>query len=283
MLVDALVLGMKGVADRLQIAGFDPRFLQRHLDLVGLAPIAHVGRILQTGLALEFLLLREPRSRLLRQVGGVRLEAREPRLVQIDKGRADEIIADIGHQSAKRRQHAGRRRHDDAIETEITRQQARRHRSRAAERQQREVSRIGAVPREQLRYLQEHARHGHLDDGLRCRLDAHPELARRFPLTTLPRPVEVERHRAVAEISRSQKSAHRIGIRDGRVCAAAAVAGRPRVGARALRPDLQHVELIHARNRSAARADRRHRHCRNVDLKVSDPLARAERRLAIDG
>ena len=58
-----------------------------------------------------------------------------------------------------------------------------------------------------------------------------------------PRVKEAERH---------------IGVGDGRVRAATAVAGRTRLGASATRPDFEETERVHRSNRAATRADLDH-------------------------
>jgi len=73
----------------------------------------------------------------------------------------------------------------------------------------------------------------------------------------------VHRERTAGKRTRVEKAEHHVGVGDGRLLRAAAVAGRPWVAARALRPHYEKAASIDARDRATARAnfgdvDRRH-------------------------
>jgi hypothetical protein len=76
-----------------------------------------------------------------------------------------------------------------------------------------------------------------------------------------------------------------IGVGDGRLGAAAAIADRTRIGARTLRPDLERANVVEPGDRAAARA-----HFNNIDHRqhhrmaagvTTDVIARSERRLSL--
>ena len=66
----------------------------------------------------------------------------------------------------------------------------------------------------------------------------------------------VERHAAAEQAARREPPEHEVGVGDGRLGAAAAVAGRARLRAGALRPDLQQPVAVEPGDRAAAGADR---------------------------
>ena len=67
------------------------------------------------------------------------------------------------------------------------------------------------------------------------------------------------------QLLRIEPAEQQIGVGDGRLGAAAAVADRAGIGAGAFRADLDQARGIDARDRAAAGADRMHRHHRHVD------------------
>ena len=84
------------------------------------------------------------------------------------------------------------------------------------------------------------------------------------------RRVLVERHPAAEEIARVEPAQEEVGVRDGGLRPAAAVAGRTRVGSGALRSDAQ-ASRLEPRERAAAGADRvdvdeRHQHGQALQL-----------------
>ena len=66
----------------------------------------------------------------------------------------------------------------------------------------------------------------------------------------------VERHAAAEQAARREPAEHEVGVGDGGLCAAAAVAGRARLRARALRADLHQPVAVEPGDRAAAGADR---------------------------
>ena len=82
--------------------------------------------------------------------------------------------------------------------------------------------------------------------------------------------IAVERHAAAEEEARIVIAEHQIGVGHGRLAAAAAIAGRARIGARRMRADAQKPDLVDRRDRAAAGADLDH-----VDHRRLDRQARA--------
>ena len=272
---------MEGRGDALPVAGRDPVQLQRHLDLERLPVVTHVGGGLQHVGAGELLLVGDPGGGAAREAVEIRLEARQLGGRQRVVGRADEVVLDVGDQSAQRRQHARRRRDQDLAHAQFARQEAAQHRSGAAERQQREVARVDALARGELADLAVHAGDRHLDDGFGGLFEPAPEL-RRDRRDGGARLFDIDGDRVVADVAVADDAADGEGIGHGGPRAAAAVAGRAGRRPGALGPDRQHAELAHRGDRTAAVADRRHRNGRDVDREVAHHLARAVGRRAVD-
>ena len=94
---------------------------------------------------------------------------------------------------------------------------------------------------------------------------------------------DIERLRAAEEIIRIEIAADEVGVGDGRPRAAAAVAGRARIGAGALRPDVEEAAAVDPGDRAAAGGDRRHVERGHVDLAARDhAFGRLQRRAAFD-
>ncbi len=144
------------------------------------------------------------------------------------------------------------------------------HGAGAAERQQREGREIDAALGREHPHLVGHA---HVDDAL----DAgggihhvHPQRIGDVGLERGARRGEIELLRTPEEIIRVEKAAHEVGIGDGRQRAAAAVAGRSGIGARALRSDIEEAAAVEPGDRAAAGRDRGHVERRHVDLAARD-------------
>jgi hypothetical protein len=103
------------------------------------------------------LIVLEPGQRAGAQFREGLLEDRHRTGVEIEIERADEVILQIGDQTAKSAQHAGCRRNDDFAHLQFTREEAGHHWTGAPKRQKREVARINAEARKQTAHLREHA------------------------------------------------------------------------------------------------------------------------------
>ena len=129
-------------------------------------------------------------------------------------------------------------------------------RPRAAEGHQRVAARIVALA------------HRDDPDGARACWSARRETmpARRLddrgaelggePRRSPARPARAERHAPVEELRGAQPPEHDVGVGHRRLVAAAPVAGRARLGARALRPDAQRAARVDPGDAAAAGADR---------------------------
>ena len=95
----------------------------------------------------------------------------------------------------------------------------------------------------------------------------------------------VELHRAAEEIVRVEPAEHHIGVGDGRLGAAAAIADRAGIGAGALRADLERADVVDPGDRAAAGADLDHvdhrQHHRMAAGIAADVIAGRQRRLAV--
>ena len=87
------------------------------------------------------------------------------------------------------------------------------------------------------------------------------------------------------KLSRIEPAEHDVGVGDGRLGAAAAVADRAGIGAGALRPDLERADLVDPGDAAAAGADLDHvdhrQHHRMAAGVAADVIARRHRRLAV--
>ena len=119
--------------------------------------------------------------------------------------------------------------------------------------------------------------------------------AHRLRHARLDRPagrLHVEPHPAAQEEVGVEVAQEEVGVGDRRLLPARSVAGRARIGARAVRPDLQETHAIHPRHRAAARPDLDQLHHRHPDREAGAlleavgardlELAREERLAAID-
>ena len=181
---------------------------------------------------------------------------------------ADEVVLEVGHQhpgGAEDRRLARDEQHRDL---ELGRDRGGVHGPGAAGDDQREVARV------------EPAADAHLADAGRHRdVDDVVDAGRRLDDSDAERPGEaaldrllggraVEPHLAAEEGRLVDEAEHEVGVGDGRLRAAAAVAGGPGRGARALRADAQQPAVVDARDRAAAGADRV-----DVDRRQREPPA----------
>src|SRR5262249_28463859 len=104
-------------------------------------------------------------------------------------------------------------------------------------------------------------------------------------LDAAPRAVGIELHLAAEEIVGIKPPEHHVGVGDGRLGAAAAIADRTRIGARALRPDLERPDIVDPPHRAAAAAaldhiDHRQHHRMAAGI-AADVVARRHGWLAV--
>ena len=167
---------------------------------------------------------------------------------------ARDLEAQIGRQHAPGRQYRGDARHDDPRETELAGDVGGVQPGRAAKREQREAARVDAAPHRDEAHPLGHVR---VDDAVNAARGGEPVDAERGGDSidrALGQPC-IEPPFAAEEIRRVEIAEHQIGVGDGRLAAALAVAGRARHRAGALRPDMQDAAGIDPRDRAAAGAD----------------------------
>ena len=149
-----------------------------------------------------------------------------------------------------------------------------------AEREQREAARIDPAAHRGDAHPVRHAGVDQAEDPgrRRRRIDAElPGQGRDHPRggSRVQPPPSAEEPRRV-EIAQ-----HKIGIGDGRLGAALAVARRPWVGARALWPDLEQARAIQPRDRTAAGAQRHDIEAGQGDARLADRSPAGQGRLAV--
>ena len=147
--------------------------------------------------------------------------------------------------------------------------------TRAAEREQREVLGIEPLLEEREADRARHVRDSDLQNAFGCGFGRERQACRDMRRDRRACCGVVETHGAAEKELRVDAAEHDIGIGYRRLRAAAAVAGRPRLGAGALRSDAQATALLDARNGAAARADgadldHREAHRQAVDRPLRD-------------
>ena len=191
----------------------------------------------------------------------------------------------VGEQHAERGEVRGKQRHDHGRDVKLARDRADVQGTGAARSDQREVARIVALGDRHLAHRERHLVDRNVDDCLRRRHDIELERARDLLLDAAPRAFGVELHRAAEEIVGIEPAEHDVGVGDGRLGAATAIADRPRIGARALRPDFQRADIVEPGDRAAAGADLDHvdhrQHHRMAAGVAADVVAGRERGLAL--
>ena len=251
----------------------------RHVELEALVLVAQAGvpgdaaRLVGHGLGVE------PGAGL-----GVQLAEHARHLASVEgagllQAGARELGLQVGDQQPERGQHARPRRHDDRSHAEQPRQRAAVQRPGAAEREEREVARVVAALH---RHHADGADHVVVDDGedaARGGLDAHAQRLGDAAVDRCACAFGIESEAAAQQVGR-QVAEGEMGVRDGRLDAAAAVADRPRHGTGALRAHDQRARVRHARDGTAACADGDDVDHRQADRPVADAAGGGETRLA---
>jgi hypothetical protein len=147
---------------------------------------------------------------------------------------------------------------------ELLGQEARLDGTGSAEGHEGEVAGVEAVTGQHVRERRVHVGGGDLDHRFGGGVDVEAEgLAQRAQRRD--RSVRVQSQPATDEVLGVQESTHQKSVGQGRLAAAAAVAGRPGFGARAPRPDLRQAQRTDAGDGAAARADLDHLYNRDLD------------------
>ena len=165
------------------------------------------------------------------------------------------VVLEVGYQHALGAEDRRFARHEERADVELARDRRGVQRAGAAGDDEREVAWIEAAAHAHVAHPGRHRHADQVVDACRGLLDA--ELERRCErLERAHGGVAVESHPAVLEGRFAEVPQDQVGIRHGRLRAAAPVAGRAGLGARALRADVQQAALVEPRDRAAARADR---------------------------
>ncbi len=165
------------------------------------------------------------------------------------------VDAELGEQRAERREQTGMGRHDDTGHPEMRGDIDGVEGARAAKGDEREVAVIDAAIDGHQTNRVRHVLRRRVEDGERRLLHTEPDIAGQR-LDRAPRRLGVEADFAAEEEVGIEAAQHDIGVGDGGLGAAAAVAGRAGVGARAARPDAQQPPRVDVGDRAAAGADR---------------------------
>src|SRR5205085_6337384 len=168
--------------------------------------------------------------------------------------------------------------HDDPHEAQLSREIGRVQSGGAAKRKQGETPRINATPNRNEAHSLGHIR---VDDAMDAARRGEPVDAEPGGDTVdgaLGQAL-VETARAAEKIRRVEIAEHKVGVGDGWLGAALAVAGRPRRGAGAFRPDMQDAAGINPSDRAAAGADRGDVEAAQRDPVAGDLTVHGERRL----
>ena len=170
---------------------------------------------------------------------------------------ADEVVLEVRHQHPGGAEDRGLARDEQHRDLELGRDRGRVHRPRTAGDDEREVARVEAAADAD---LADAGRHRDVDDVVdpgRRLDDAEAERAGEPALDRLLGRRAVEAHLAAEERGLVDEAEHEVGVGDGRLGAAAAVAGR----ARARRPRSAGRRAAGRRRRRARSSRRRRRSC----------------------
>ena len=170
----------------------------------------------------------------------------------------DHLVGDRRPQEADRRSDPGVSRDHDAPDPQLVGELAGVQRRRAAEGDQRPIVRVlaaldGVDPGRARHVLAHHLGHA---EGRRVERERHG-VADPAPKGVLG-PGPVQRHLAAREVLRGDSSHHHVGVGDGRLAPAEAIARRSRLRPGAFRPDREPAQLVDPGDGAAARADLHH-------------------------
>ena len=134
--------------------------LDGHLDLVGLADVAHVRAGRNVARSTPARCSREPRAELGLERALLASERGQVERVEAAVHRPHRVVQDVGGDGAEGAERPGRARHEDGGDADLAGEQAPDQRPGAAEGDQREVARVDAGAREDLGERGVHVRHG---------------------------------------------------------------------------------------------------------------------------
>ncbi len=167
------------------------------------------------------------------------LDFLERRFVERREPGAHEIVAQVGEQHAEGGEHARRKRHDHLAHADLARDLDRVQRAGAAIGEQHEIAGVEAALGGDALDRIGHRGRGDAQDAFGGLHRSHAERIADLALQRALGGRNVEPHLAAEETFGAEPAEHQIGVGHRRLGAAKPVAGRPRRGARALRPDTQ--------------------------------------------
>ena len=191
------------------------------------------------------------------------------------------VVLDVDGEQPERRHVARVLRHDDAGEVEDVDQPAGQQRPRAAEGRQHEVAHVEAALDRHLPQGVGLVPRGDLEDPCGAALTRPGPAERPGDRMPSPRRLDVERDLAAEQV-RGDPAEHQVGVGDGRLGAALAVAERAGVGAGRLRPHLERALGRDPGDRAAAGPDRDDVDHRDLARVGADRALGGERRLAVE-
>ena len=242
--VELLVQVVKALDDGLDGARVDFSLRDRNVDLVGLPEIAEIGAAPEPAVLFRHAVTGQRLARLGVEPGVERPQARGRNVRAARDPGLHEVVPDVGHHQPDRGEHTGPLRHQDRGNADLLGQRRGVHGAGAAEGDQGQIARIEALLGRADPHGAFHVGVGDADDPRRRRLGRQPE-RRADPLHERPpRGIEIHPHLAAQEAIRMEPAEHQVGVGHGRLVAAAPIGGRPGFGARALRSDVQTVELV---------------------------------------
>ncbi len=253
--VALVVLGMEHRLQRRDLAAEKLRVGDRDRDGVLLADIAQIRHESEHGIA-----LRNAVARRLLAAGGRQLveHAHDGALVERAEEpieRAHEILPPGRHQHAERREGARHFRHDHLRDENLARDRDRVQRPRPAERDHRRGARVDSLVDRHCAHRERHGGVRDLHDAEGCLRHREPQRTREPRLDRALGGGAVEPHGAVEKALGVDAPENEIGVGHDRVERALAVGGRPRIGTRALRPDMDAADGIAPGDRAATGAD----------------------------
>ena len=196
--------------------------------------------------------------------------------------RAHEIMPQVGDDTAKRVGDPRSRRHQNLGNAELAGQRRGMERPRPAKGEQSEVARIQTKRDGDHAGRAGHAGRGHAQHRRRRRFGIDAERVTEPCLEDGADIVDIDRPRDRLQLAGVKTAKNHVGVGDRRQIAATPVADGPRVGAGALRPDLEEAGFVDPRDRPAAGADGADIDHRNVDRhRIFDLDLVRHRRLAV--
>ena len=124
MAEDALVRRVERAEQPRCLAGFEPRRVDRHLDLVGLPDVAHVRPVAEAGARHLDPVLLHPGEQVRLERALLTGERAEVERVEAPVHRPHRVVQDVGGDGAERAQRARRARHEDGGDAHLAGEEA---------------------------------------------------------------------------------------------------------------------------------------------------------------